>query len=42
MEESEVSVERMLKFNEQMKDQIFEIIETLEGKIARAKQRKVQ
>ena len=42
MEESEVSVERMLKFNEQMKDQILEIIETLEGKISRAKQRKVQ
>lgn len=38
---SDASVERMLKFNGQMKNQIYGIIESLEGKIRRAKERKV-
>jgi len=39
---SDASVERLLTFNQQMKQQISGILETLEGKIHRAKQRKMQ
>ena len=41
-EVSEKSVERLQVFNQSMKDQISQIIETLEGKIQRAKHRKAQ
>lgn len=41
-EDSEVTVELMLKYNQETKAQILEIVETLEGKIQRAKERKAE